>query len=136
MANARYRRLTRPVDHHRRDPDEERLQCLRHWRRKLHFLEGAKHQLQPAVAGSHVDRERGVTHAQTGMTALLDITLGPAEAPNQEVSQPNLGAFHVFWWIHRPEDVIARNVPVERSDEPREAILANSLKDLDVVHLA
>src|SRR5688500_19713102 len=70
------------------------------------------------------------------MSSPLDIASGAAEPENQEVAQPRFGRGEPFRLgagrpslrhsIHRPENLIAGNLPVKRRDEPRETFLADS----------
>ena len=59
------------------------------------------------------------------MAALLDVSLWPAESADQEFLQPLFRARQIVGRIHRPEDVVARHLRVERPNQPCEAFLAD-----------
>lgn len=66
------------------------------------------------------------------MPPLLDVARRPAEATDEEITQPLLGAREVVGRIHRSEDVVARNLCVKRADQTLETLLANAFIDLFV----
>lgn len=89
------------------------------------FVEGAGHQPHPAVPGPFVDREPHVAHPQPWMSALFDVALRSAEAADQEVPQPLAGSVQFLGGVHRPKNLVTRDLLVERSRKPVEAILAD-----------
>lgn len=64
------------------------------------------------------------------MAALLDITRRTAEAADEKIPQPLLGALQIVRRIHRAEHVITRHLCIKRADEPLEAFFANARVDL------
>ena len=72
-------------------------------------------------------------HAKPGMAALLDVAGRAAEPPDEEIAQALLGGREVGLGIHRAEDVVLRNLPVEQGDEAMEPVLADRGVDLTVV---
>src|SRR5437870_3418966 len=98
--------LTRPVHQHRGDTVEELAQHRVDILGQLHLVERVRHQLQPALARGGVDRERHVPHPQARMAALLDVALRAAEAADQKIAQPLLGARKIAGRIHRSENLI------------------------------
>jgi hypothetical protein len=66
------------------------------------------------------------------MTALVDVSLRAAEAANEKIAQALLRNLAVLGRIHRPENVVARNLRVERTNEAGEAVLTDARVDLFV----
>ena len=102
--------------------------------RQLRLVQRAVHQRHPSVPGRFVQPERRVAHPQPGMATLLHVSRRPAKAPNQEQAQPLFGTGKVFGRIHRPENVVARDLRVERADQPPESLLANQRVHISIVH--
>ena len=59
------------------------------------------------------------------MATLLDVALRAAEAADEKVTQPLLGAGEIVRRIHPAEDVVARHLSIERRDEVCESLLAD-----------
>ena len=68
------------------------------------------------------------------MTALLDVALRTAEAANQEVAQPLFGTRQVVSGVHRPQDVVARDLAVEGGNEASETLLADKGVEIGFFH--
>ena len=83
-----------------------------------------------SVSGEH----RSVTLPQPRVPALLDVACRPAEAADEEIAQTDFRSGHVVGRIHRPQDVVARDLRVEGAHEPREPLLADAIVDLEFVH--
>jgi len=66
-----------------------------------------------------------VAHPEARVAALLDVALRAAEAADQKVTQPLLGGGEIASRIHRAEDLVAGDLPVERRDEALEAVFAD-----------
>lgn len=81
--------------------------------------------MNPAVASFLVDGKRDVPHAQARMAALLQVSGGSAESHYQEVAQALLGFGKIASGVHRREDLILRNLAVERAHQPLKAFLAD-----------
>ena len=100
--------------------------------RQLRFIERLVHQLHPSIARALIELERHVPHAQARMAALLDVALRSAKAADQKIFQPLLGAMQILFRVHRAKNVVARNLLVERRDQPLEAFLADLPVDIAV----
>jgi hypothetical protein len=118
------------IDHERRRFVEERAQRRGCFIRQRCFIKCAVHQFHPAVPGALIDFERRMALSKTGMASLLDVTIGAAEAANQEIAKPFFGAGHIVRWIHRAENVVSRDLRVKRADEAGEAFVADGGEDL------
>lgn len=70
------------------------------------------------------------------MAALIQVTRGSAETEDQKIAQTLLGAGQVVGRIHRAEDGIGWNLPVERRDQPLKAFFANQTVKIAFVHAA
>src|SRR2546430_6721035 len=60
------------------------------------------------------------------MAARFDVGLRPTETIDEKAAETLLGGGEIAATIHRPEDVVVRNLFVERGDEPRESFVADS----------
>src|SRR4029079_9326209 len=92
--------LARPVHEHSGNAVEEFTQKGVNVRRQLDLVERIRHQLQPALAGGGVHRKGHMTHPQTWVAALLDVSLRSAEPADEEVAQPLLGAGEILRRVH------------------------------------
>ena len=101
-----------------------------HVRWQLRVLEGAFHQRHPAVSRALVDGKRHVTHPQARVSALFEIARRSAEANNEEVTQPLLGAGQIVRRVHRPQNLVSRDLRVERADQSGKPVLSNPRVDL------
>src|SRR6185312_12562423 len=93
--------------------------------RQPHFVQRLPHQHHPPVARPAVHRKWCMPHAEPGMATMFQVVVWPAETHDQEQPQPHLGPGHVLGGIERAENLIVRDLSIERGDEPREAILAD-----------
>ena len=118
------------VDHERGDLVEKLAHQISDIRRQLRLLKCAFHQRHPAVARTLVDGKRHVAHAQTRVTALFDVPRRPAEAADEKITQPRLGARQVLRRVHRAQHVIGRDLGVERADQASEPVLSDPFVDL------
>lgn len=75
-----------------------------------------------------------MAHSQARMPTLLDIARRPTESTYQEIAEAGFGPSEVVGWVHRAQNVVAGNLPVEGCDQPREAVFANASVNLCVVH--
>ena len=64
------------------------------------------------------------------MAALANVALRPAEAPDQEVPQPDAGVLNLIRRIHRAEDVVVRDLRVEGLGEALEAVLSEDFVEI------
>jgi hypothetical protein len=125
----------RAIDHHRRDLLEELAQERCGLFRQLRLVERATHQLHPAIASDRVDRERQVAHAEPRVSSLLDVSLGSTESPDEKVSQTLLSAREIVGRIHLAENIVCRNLPIERGNETIEPFFADRSVDVDIFHV-
>ena len=118
------------VDHERRDLPEKLPQDARDIGRQRRLVEGAIHELHPPVAGALIDREGHVAHPQPRMPALGDVPRRPAEPADEKIAQPLFGTGEIIGRIHGPQHLVAWDLRVERADEAREAVFADTRVDL------
>ena len=71
-----------------------------------------------------------MSHAKRGCPRCSIYRGGTAEAANQEIAQALLGALEIARWIHRTENVVAGNLPVERRNQAGEAFFTDRLENL------
>ena len=102
-------------------------------RRELYLIERVRHELQPPLTRHGVYCKRHVAHAQTRVPSLLDVTLRAAEASDQKVAEPLLGAGKILGRIHRAQHIVGRHLFVERRDKTRETVVADGGKDVLLV---
>ena len=93
---------------------------------KLGFREGLRHQSKPVLARGSVNRKRSVAHAQSRMAAVLNVSLGPAEAANEEVSKACFGRCKVPACVHGAKDGVGRNAAVESRNQSLETVITDS----------
>ena len=93
--------------------------------RQPRLVDGAIHEDHPAVTGALIQAKRVVADAKLGMAALLDVALRAAESVHQKIPQPLLRTRQIVRRIHRSEDLVARNLRIERAHQTLEAVLAN-----------
>jgi hypothetical protein len=101
---------------------------------KVSFIERAGHQLQPAIAGRLSDSERRMPDTKPGMAALFDIGLRAAEAEYQEIAKPLPGGIEILRRIHRPENIVGWNLPVEGISQTLESGVANDCVNVLFFH--
>ena len=68
------------------------------------------------------------------MPALFNVFRRPAEAVNQKIAQALLGSAQVVSRIHRAEDVVRGNLPVEFRRQAIESRLADGGVNLEIFH--
>ena len=68
-------------------------------------------------------------HPETRVASRGRVERRTAEPLDEEVAEPRLRAGEIIRRIHRPEHVVARDIAVERRDEPRDRIFADSGDD-------
>lgn len=107
---------------------EERAQHCLGGRWQLHFAKRTVHERDPTVAGALIHREGCMTHAQARMAALLNVAWRASKTENEEIPKPLFRAFQVVRGIHRPQNIVARNLPVERGNETPESLLSDFFK--------
>jgi hypothetical protein len=66
-----------------------------------------------------------VPHTQPRVSTFLYITLRPAESEDEEIAQSLLGALEIVLRIHRAEDTVPGNLPIERPHEASKPILTD-----------
>ena len=82
-----------------------------------------------------IDRKWRVALTQPRVAALLNIAIRPAKSADQEVTQPRFRAGHVAGRIHRPQDVVSRNLRIKRPNQPIKPVLADTLVNLEFANL-
>jgi hypothetical protein len=75
-------------------------------------------------------------HTKSRMAALLDIAFRTAEAKDQKITQPLFGAREIVLRVYRPEDIVARDLPVKSRDEAPKTIFPKYGKHLVFLHQA
>jgi hypothetical protein len=93
-------------------------------------IDRAIHQVHPSIPRRAIDGKRQVAHAQPRVAALFDVAWRPAEAADEEVAQPRLGAHEILGRIHRAQHVVVRHLLVEGAHQPGEAVFADASVDL------
>ena len=88
-------------------------------------IERAVHQRHPAIAGALVQSKRVMPHPQSRVTARFLVTRRSAEAADQKLPQPKLGARQVVFRIHRPKHIVLGHLGVERRHQSGEAVFAD-----------
>ncbi len=71
--------------------------------------------------------------AETRVAPLFHVAHRPAESPDQEVTETRFRACHVVGRIHRSEDVVTGHLSVEGANEPRESVLPDLVKHLQLI---
>jgi hypothetical protein len=114
-----------PVLEKRRSGLEKRLQYLARLVGERCFVERAGHQLEPAIARRLTDGEGRMADAQPGMTALFNVGLRTAETKDEEIAEPLPRSFQILRRVHRPENVVARDLSIKRVDKALESVLTD-----------
>ena len=122
------------IDHKCGHLFQECLQCLFRFCRKGRISKSLMHELHPTVAGGLVDLKRKMPCSQARMPTLFYVARRASKAINQEVAQPLLGAFAVFFWVHGAKNLVPINLAIKSRDEPRESLLPNKKKNLVFIH--
>lgn len=92
---------------------------------KLNLGQSLLHQLDPAISGALIHRERCVAHAEARVTALLAIGRGAAEALDEEESETFFRAGEIVLRVKWAEDVVGRDAAVEGGDEAVKTFFAD-----------
>lgn len=71
-----------------------------------------------------------MAHAQSRVTALLDVSRRSAEAPDEEVAKALFSPDEIVSRIHRSEDVVFGYLFVEGVDKLLKAVFADAFVDL------
>lgn len=66
-----------------------------------------------------------MAHAKARVAPRFDVAWRSTESPDQEIAQPLLGSGEVVGRIHRPEDVIRRNLTIERRYQALKAVFSD-----------
>jgi hypothetical protein len=98
------------------------------WQRCL--VERAVHQRDPAISGGGIDGERHVPHPQPGVPSLLHVPLRAAEASDEKVAQPLLGAGEILRRVHHAQHRIAWDLTIEATNQSRESCFTDPGEDL------
>jgi hypothetical protein len=102
--------------------------------RELCPIQRSIHQLHPAIARGLIKLEWHVAHAEARMAARFFIPTRPAEAADEKIAEPLFGAGQVFLRIHRPENVVAGHLRVERRHQSLKAVFADPRVDVAFGH--
>ncbi len=92
------------------------------------------HQLHPTITSVLVNDKRPMPHTQPRVPTALDILHRAAKSEHQELPQPFFRARQIPRRIHRSQNVITGNLPVERRYQPRKAIFPNCLVNVRFFH--
>jgi hypothetical protein len=122
------------VDHERRHLSEEFPKDLLGLCRQRSFPKSTIHQAHPSVAGSRIYMERRMPRAEAWMPSLLDVSLRPSEAADQEISEAPLGTWQIRRRVHGPQKVVLRDLSIEGSDQACETFRANHGINFEVLH--
>jgi len=95
----------------------------------LRSRERPAHQFEPSLGSRRRDCKRHMSSPQSGMAALVDVSVRATEAIDKEITQPLFGSFHVVGRIHRTKDVVARHLLVEGATNAAKPLLANAAVD-------
>ena len=90
--------------------------------------------MEPAITGGLSDGEWRMADAQPRMAALFDVGLRAAEAENKKIAQSMLRSFEIVRGVHWPEDVVGRNLAVERVGQAVESGMADGRIDVLLFH--
>jgi len=74
-------------------------------------------------------------HAQSRVTPLFDIHRRSAKSADQEIPQPMFRSGQILRGIDRPQNVVARDLPVKRRDETLESFIPDCGVNLVLFHL-
>jgi hypothetical protein len=66
--------------------------------------------------------ERGVTHAEARMTALLDVPLRTAESEDQEIPEALFSPVEIVLWIHWAQDFVISDLSIKGSNQALKAV--------------
>jgi hypothetical protein len=68
------------------------------------------------------------------VSALFDVALWASETINQEITKPLLGAFEIMCRIHRPQNIVTVDLPVECRHKTRETLFSDERKNPVFIH--
>jgi len=114
-----------PIYQERGGGFKEGLQHLPRFIREPGFVQRARHQQQPTVAGCLSDSEGRVADPQPRMAALFDVSLGTAETADEEIAEPLFRALQIVRRIQGPEYFVAGDLPIKRVGQAFESGLAD-----------
>jgi hypothetical protein len=69
------------------------------------------------------------------MASLFDVSLGPSEPTDQKISEALLGTGEIPRRVHRPQQVILRDLPIEGGDQACETFRANHGINFEFLHV-
>lgn len=98
------------------------------------FVERAIHELEPAVAGGGSDGERGVAHAEPGVSAGFEIGGRASEAEHEKIPQAALRSVEIVRVIERSKNLVARDLAVESRDQALKAFGADDRVNFLLFH--
>jgi len=81
------------------------------------------------MPGRHIDLKWSVAHAQARVAARFDVSIGPAEAPDEKVAEALFSRRKLIPGVHGAEDLVARHVSIERRDESGESLFAEDAEN-------
>ena len=69
------------------------------------------------------------------MASLFDVSLRPSEPADQEISEALLGTWKILRRVHRPKNVILRNLSIEGGDQACETFRTNHGINFEFLHV-
>lgn len=103
-------------------------------RRNLFLRDSFSHELDPAVSLGFTNLEGGMPHPQSRMPSFREITLIPSEAELKESRKPRLRTLPILIRIHRPDQIIPSDSPIEGSRQPLDPFRSNPFPNVSFVH--
>lgn len=88
------------------------------------------------VPGVTVDREGRMPHTQARVAPSFDVAGWAAEAENEEITQPLFRSGQIVFRIEPAQNVVTRNLPVERRYKPFESFFTDRIEYFLIVHNA
>ena len=117
------------VDQERCDIAEEFLEHGVDFRRRRGGAYGVVHEQYPPVTGALVNREGGMSHAQTGMAAFGDVALRAAKPVQEKIPQALFGPLEVILGVHGGKYVVGWDLPVKGLDHAGDTVFADRFID-------
>jgi hypothetical protein len=68
------------------------------------------------------------------MTSLFDVSLRPSEPTDQEISKALFSTREIPRLVHRSQEVILRDLPIEGGDQARETFRTNHGINVEFLH--
>src|ERR1700721_1318091 len=124
------------IDHKARHPVEEFPKGLLGLLRQWSFPKSTIQQAHPSVAGSLIYMERRMPRAEAWVPSLFDVSLGPSESADQEISEPLLGTGKIRRRVHGPQKVVLRDLSIECGDQACESFRANHGINFEFLHVS